>query len=551
MSDFRKSQPPTTALTEITTLSGNSLINPLSSVKPNSQNAIPGKNYLADETFEHTTLQMHRFRLFFHNKLQELDFRYHYYSKSRSIVKVCIIGLLIISVIVFFVDVFYYKYGLPILIPRLLIRGVIQIPIEMAWIWFVFYRVQTYQSYDYAPDVGPTIATANRMAIYDWDRKNKHQKRSCVCCCLCFTNIEYHFFGGICASIIAICILLQTIVSQDPDHGLYMLYFFIIYLFVGLPFFFAFVINWLTYVIFLVSMLVIINDYSAVGHFGSQSFKLSALYLTVTNFLLTIAAYSLERSERNEFLHKKELEHQQNIVSGLLKDLLPGHVMEKLRSVTNNDWMIAENVEECTILFSDLVSFTKWSSKMPADQLIQRLHELYTCFDELVDLNRVYKVETIGDAYFVSSNCPIMVTDHAQRCLLLGRHMMEACRKLDWSGYTPKMRIGIHTGSVIAGVVGRKMPRYHLFGKTVLIAEELESSGMPDKLHISESTVKCLKESDCGQHSWIIRKREHKQSVLHGEIEIQTYFVHLDHVLYQNVVYSAPNGESHRTRQVI
>merc|ERR1712129_551625 len=113
-------------------------------------------------------------------------------------------------------------------------------------------------------------------------------------------------------------------------------------------------------------------------------------------------------------------------------------------------------------------------------------------------LHRVYKVETIGDAYFVSSNCPIMAPDHADRCLTLGQNMMKECRKLDWRGYSPRMRIGIHTGPVMAGVVGRKMPRYHLFGATVLIAEELESSGKPECLHISELTKNCITNPDIG-----------------------------------------------------
>ena len=432
-----------------------------------------------------------------------------------------------------------------ILLWRNIIRGAIQIPISAGWLAFTFKKQRT----------------SDNQQIQSWYKKQQ-----------CFLlQLDYWIIGVFCAAVNALSLLILTILSKEPEHGLYMLYFFVIYLFVGIPFFFAFLITWITYFGFLASMFslltteVIVHDEST----GSQSFQLSAVYLLATNLLLSISAYSLERGEvssvslsvcipincysehfrvwshaltltlslscsqpsgeRREFIHGMELQNQSGIIEGLISNLLPEHVTDKFRNSSTNDYIIAEQVEECTILFSDMVSFTKWASQQQPDVLIQRMHELYACFDDLCRFHRVYKVETIGDAYFVSSNCPIMAPDHANRCMSLGKSMMEECRKLDWAGYSPRMRIGIHTGSVMAGVVGRKMPRYHLFGGTALIAEELESSGKPDYLHISETTKQCLIGR---QHDfWKFECRGPKK-FLHGSAEFKTYLVDLTEFLH-------------------
>jgi len=462
-----------------------------------------------ETAFQNVAVEMKKFKLFFNNYFHEKSFRNHAYMKSRRVIRICILGVVLFCILAFILDRIAYQYEGDVFLWRSIIRGVIQLPVAIGWFIFTF-RKERFRG------TGDII----HSAVDDW-----YQQRRCF-----LFKMDYWIVGCFSASVIIVCMLLQTILSHEPDHGIYMLYSFMLYLFVGLPFFISFIITWCTYLAFLVSLYIISATDGAEGinqTNSNQSFLLSAVYLGLTDVLLTIAAYSLERGERREFVSEMELNHQQKIIEGLLNNLLPVHVTERMRNVSNNDYMIAEQVQECTILFSDLVSFTKWASTQAADVLIQRLHELYGIFDDLVYQHRVYKVETIGDAYFVSSNCPILARDHADRCVRLGKDMMIKCRELNWAGYKPQMRIGIHTGPVMAGVVGRKMPRYHLFGGTVLIAEELESSGTPDMLHISEYTKKSMM-SDLSE--WKLSDNGVKE-VLHGTMKFNTFLVDLTEFL--------------------
>merc|ERR1712196_227296 len=129
---------------------------------------------------------------------------------------------------------------------------------------------------------------------------------------------------------------------------------------------------------------------------------------------------------------------------------------------------IADYVECVSILFSDLVGFTSYASKIPARDLVNFLNDLYHQFDQLCDQCQAYKVETIGDAYFVSAGCPEPNDRHAECLVKLGIKMIRQCNQIKLLDNThPRIRVGIHSGPVMAGVVGKKMPRYHLFGRTV------------------------------------------------------------------------------------
>jgi len=154
-------------------------------------------------------------------------------------------------------------------------------------------------------------------------------------------------------------------------------------------------------------------------------------------------------------------------------------------------------LQTLVFFFSDIKGFTKFCSDVEAIDVVRNLNKLFMIFDRALEKLKVYKVETIGDAYFVSANCPIKANDHARRLVYLGRAMIDICAKFKPVGTANKnykfgMRIGIHSGKVFAGVVGYKMPRYHLYGQTISVAECMERSGKPGKIQISDRTRQYL-----------------------------------------------------------
>ncbi|XP_071955828.1 soluble guanylate cyclase 88E-like [Antedon mediterranea] len=195
-----------------------------------------------------------------------------------------------------------------------------------------------------------------------------------------------------------------------------------------------------------------------------------------------IKSSELERSMR-------QLDIEMKKTDSLLYQMIPKTVADKLRSgvpSTNT----CEIFHEVTILFSDVVGFTRICSKITPMAVVSMLNDMYTTFDHLSESNNVYKVETIGDAYMVVSGAPTPTRYHAQLVAEMALAMQSSMHKLldPSDGGNMKIRIGIHTGTVVAGVVGMKMPRYCLFGDAVNTASRMESTGESCKIHISEVT---------------------------------------------------------------
>ncbi|CRK91657.1 CLUMA_CG005307, isoform A [Clunio marinus] len=201
---------------------------------------------------------------------------------------------------------------------------------------------------------------------------------------------------------------------------------------------------------------------------------------------------------------KKEVEEGHEAVSkerkknvSLLQMIFPDEIAEKLWLGKQVD---AQSFPEVTMLFSDIVGFTSICSSASPFQVISMLESLYKVFDELCGVFDVYKVETIGDAYCVAKGLEGRSATSqydAHKVAFMAMKMIENCAKhVTHDGKHIQMRIGLHTGTVLAGVVGRKMPRYCLFGHNVTIANKFESGSEASRINISPTTKKWLTKID-------------------------------------------------------
>ncbi|KPJ10723.1 Atrial natriuretic peptide receptor 2 [Papilio machaon] len=182
----------------------------------------------------------------------------------------------------------------------------------------------------------------------------------------------------------------------------------------------------------------------------------------------------------------------------LLYQLLPKSVASQL---ILGQPVMAETYDQVTIYFSDIIGFTKLSAESTPLEVVDLLNDLYTSFDSIIENFDVYKVETIGDAYMVVSGLPMRNgSRHAAEIARMSLALLRAVRVKTVPhrpGERLLLRIGMHTGPCVAGVVGLKMPRYCLFGDTVNTASRMESHGEALKIHVSPKTKEILDLYDC------------------------------------------------------
>jgi class 3 adenylate cyclase len=171
---------------------------------------------------------------------------------------------------------------------------------------------------------------------------------------------------------------------------------------------------------------------------------------------------------------------------GLLLNILPAAIAERLK---DSPELIADEHPQVTVLFADIVNFTKSSDKMAPAELVRTLNIAFSRFDALVEKHGCEKIKTIGDAYMAVSGLPEPRADHAKAMVDLALDMIDVAEEINVSSAFPfSLRIGINSGPVVAGVIGERKFAYDLWGDTVNVASRMESHGRPGLIQITEAT---------------------------------------------------------------
>ena len=226
-------------------------------------------------------------------------------------------------------------------------------------------------------------------------------------------------------------------------------------------------------------------------------FRLLA-FLSIAGISYSFYSYRVYRIKQENIklenlvkLRTKELHDEKEVSENLLLNILPKDIADRLKS---GESKIADSFNEVTILFADIVGFTKLSQTVTPAELVSKLNDLFSRFDKISMELKVEKIKTIGDCYMAVAGLPQIQPNHAELIIAFATRMQEEIQdfnKLQNSNLS--MRIGINTGEVVAGVIGEHKFIYDLWGDAVNTASRMESSGLPGKIQVTESTYKKLK----------------------------------------------------------
>jgi class 3 adenylate cyclase len=224
-----------------------------------------------------------------------------------------------------------------------------------------------------------------------------------------------------------------------------------------------------------------------------------------------------KRLRDRELAFTKQLQQEQEKSEKLLLNILPAPIAERLKAGEN---VIVDNFPDVTILFADLVQFTKLASQISPAELLSKLNDIFLAFDTLLDSYKLEKIKTIGDAYMLVGGLLIKHKNHAAAVANMAVDMIDAINHLNKKNNTNlNIRIGIHSGEVVAGIIGKNKFNYDLWGDSVNVASRMESQSIAGNIQISEQTYNRVKYTN----EFIFTKREKLN--IKGKGKMQTYFL--------------------------
>jgi class 3 adenylate cyclase len=209
------------------------------------------------------------------------------------------------------------------------------------------------------------------------------------------------------------------------------------------------------------------------------------------NSILNISIVSVIIVSVNLYLIA-QLDDARERADNLLLNILPQPIAEQLKRAPG---VIADGHPEVTVLFADIAGFTQLSAHAESKEVVNMLNAIFSDFDDLAAKHGLEKIKTIGDAYMVVGGLPTPRADHAEAVVEMARDMLKVLqRHRAWNGEPIRVRVGINTGPVVAGVIGRQKFIYDLWGDAVNTASRMESNGLVDAIQVTESTYQKLRE---------------------------------------------------------
>jgi adenylate cyclase len=217
----------------------------------------------------------------------------------------------------------------------------------------------------------------------------------------------------------------------------------------------------------------------------------SILYGASFMVLGGITVMMLIQVMRERDLAYRKIHDEREKADSLLRNILPAKIVSRLK---HGEEVIADQLDQVSVLFADIVGFTPLSSRMSAVELVELLDEVFSHIDALVEKYGLEKIKTIGDCYMAASGVPLSRSDHASAITAMALEFRDYAVHNSFRGHKLSFRIGINSGDLVAGVIGKKKFAYDLWGDTVNTASRMESHGLENIIQVTESTYNLVKD---------------------------------------------------------